>query len=206
MRIRRHLSYANVTATLALFVALGGGAYAIDKVNSHDIVNGTIRSVDLKNRKAVHAADVKRNGLTGKQIKERTLHAESFAPIAGDETVDCDPSSATTFTNCATTTLRLKERSRILVVATGNEESVGGPAQAFCRVQIDGAPETLAVEPGEIVTDNTSGTATNGFARTVVKRDPLARGQHKIALACKESLGNVRIDVPTIAAIAIGSR
>ncbi len=61
MRIRRHLSYANVVATLALLLALGGGAYAIDKVNSHEIVNGTIKSVDLKNRKAVRAADVKRN-------------------------------------------------------------------------------------------------------------------------------------------------
>ena len=71
MRIRRHLSYANVTATLALFLALGGGAYAIDKVSSREIANGTIKSIDLKNRKAVRAADVKRNGLTGKQIKER---------------------------------------------------------------------------------------------------------------------------------------
>jgi hypothetical protein len=34
----------------------------------------------------------------------------------------------------------------------------------------------------------------------------LARGQHKVALACKEFTGNTRIDVPTIAAIAIGSR
>ena len=91
VRIRRHLSYANVTATVALFVALGGGAYAIDKVHSHDIANGTIRSIDLKNRKAVHAADVKHNGLTGEQIKEPTLDASSFARVAGDEPVDCNP-------------------------------------------------------------------------------------------------------------------
>ena len=58
-------------------MALGGGAYAIDRVNSREIVNGTIRSVDLKNRKAVRAADVKRNGLRGKQIEEEpwTLNA-----------------------------------------------------------------------------------------------------------------------------------
>ena len=89
MRIRRHLSYANVVATLALLLALGGGAYAINRVDSRQIVNGTIRSVDLKNRKAVHAADVKRNGLRGKQIDERTLDASRFAPIAGDEAGDC---------------------------------------------------------------------------------------------------------------------
>ena len=40
MRIRRHLSYATVTATLALFLALAGGAYAVGKVRSRDIANG----------------------------------------------------------------------------------------------------------------------------------------------------------------------
>ncbi len=72
-RIRRHLTYANVMATLALLVALGGGAYAIDRVSSREIVNGTVKSIDLKNRKAVRAADVKHNGLTGKVISERYL-------------------------------------------------------------------------------------------------------------------------------------
>ncbi len=91
MRIRRHLSYANVVATLALLLALGGGAYAIERVNSREIVNDTIKSVDLKDRKAVRAADVKRDGLRGKQIDEGTLDASRFVPIAGDEAGDCDP-------------------------------------------------------------------------------------------------------------------
>ena len=204
MRNRRHLSYANITATLALFVALGGAAYAIDKINSHDIANGTIRSIDLKNRKAVRAADVKRNGLTGKQIKERTLDAQRFAPVAGDESGDCNPSSSTLVT-CATTTLRVKGRSRILAIATGGQESVGGPANAHCEVRIDGDAEAVSVDPGEETSDNTSGAATNGFARTVVTNDPLAPGKHRVALACNQLAGNVRIDAPTIAAIAIGS-
>ncbi len=205
MRIRRHLSYANVTATLALFAALGGGAYAVSKVNSRDIANDSIRSVDLKDRKAVKGIDVKRNTLTGRQISETTLNAERFAPLVGDETVDCNPSSTTAFTNCVTTTLQLEERSRVLAIATGNQESVGGPAQASCRLRVDDVTETLAVEPGEQVSDNTSGTATNGFARTIVTREPLSRGRHRASLVCKELAGNVRIDAPTIAAIAIGS-
>ena len=205
MRIRRHLSYANVTATVALFVALGGGAYAIDKVTSHEIANGTIKSIDLKNRKAVRGADVKQNGLTGEQVKERTLDASSFAPMAGDEPVDCNPLSSTAFTDCATSNLRLKERSRVLVMTTGNQRSVGMAAQASCRVRIDGVAETEAVSPGETIR-NTSATATNGFARTLLTLNTLARGRHKVALGCKELVGDVRIDAPTIAAIAIGSR
>jgi len=56
------------------------------------------------------------------------------------------------------------------------------------------------------MSDNTSSTGTNGFARTLVTRHPLAKGFHKVALACKEFSGDARIDAPTIAVIAIGSR
>lgn len=206
MSIRRHLSYANVTATLALFVALGGGAYAVSKVNSRDIANDSVRSVDLKNRKAVKGIDVKRNTLTGRQISETTLNAERFAPLVGHAAGDCDPSSSTSFTNCAAATMRLKERSRVLAIATGGQESVSGTARAICEVRIDGTPEAVPAQPGEEVTDNTSSSATNGFARTLVTKEPLAPGQHRVALACEEFTGNVRIDAPTIAAIAIGSR
>jgi hypothetical protein len=38
-RISRHLTYANVTATLALFVGLGGGAFAVARIPARD---GTI--------------------------------------------------------------------------------------------------------------------------------------------------------------------
>jgi hypothetical protein len=190
---------------LALFIALGGGAYAIDKVNSREIANDTVKSIDLKNRKAVRAVDVKRNGLTGRQISERTLDAGSFASVTGDEAGDCNPASATLI-KCATIRLRLTRRSRILAIATGGQESVGGSANTHCEVRIDNEPEPVSANPGEETTDNTSGAATNGFARTVVSRRPVARGQHEVALACNQLSGNVRIDAPTIAAIAIGSR
>jgi len=203
MGIRRHLSYANITATAALFVALGGGAYAVSEVNSQDIANDSVKSVDLQDRRAVRGGDVKRNTLTGMQISEGTLDARRFAPIVGHESADCDPSF--TFTTCATTALRLKAPSRVLAIATGNQESVSGPSKASCEIRIDGDPQPLAAKPGEEATDNTSGSATNGFARTLVSDGPLARGRHRVALACRELTGNARIDVPTIAAIAIGS-
>lgn len=99
MRIRRHLNYANVTATMALFVALGGGAYAVTSVDSRDIANDSVKSVDLKNRRAVRGKDVKRNAITGRQISESTLNAGSFASIAGANGADCDPSA--NFVQCA---------------------------------------------------------------------------------------------------------
>jgi hypothetical protein len=58
--IRKHLSYANVTATLALVVAIGGGtAFALrgkGTVTSYKIRNGNVTGVDLSSTKIVTKA------------------------------------------------------------------------------------------------------------------------------------------------------
>lgn len=46
--MRRHLTYANVTATLALFVALGGSSYAAIKVTGRDVRDGSLSGRDLR--------------------------------------------------------------------------------------------------------------------------------------------------------------
>src|SRR5829696_8926620 len=61
-RVRTRLTYANVVATLALFVALGGTGYAAAKVTSGDIKNRTIKRVDIR-----------KNTLTGTEIRESRL-------------------------------------------------------------------------------------------------------------------------------------
>lgn len=66
MNIRRHLSYANVAATLAVVLALSGVAYAAglpkNSVKSKTIANGQVKSPDLKN-----------DGVKGKDVKESSL-------------------------------------------------------------------------------------------------------------------------------------
>jgi len=58
-------------ALLALFMAMGGSAYAL-VVTSGSIKNNTIRSVDVRNR-ALIGKDVRGDGLGGRAIKESTL-------------------------------------------------------------------------------------------------------------------------------------
>jgi hypothetical protein len=53
-RIRSHMTYANVMATLAVFLVLGGGAYAAfhlpkNSVRSKNIVNRQVKKADLAN-------------------------------------------------------------------------------------------------------------------------------------------------------------
>jgi hypothetical protein len=61
-QLRRKLSYANVVATLALFIALGGSSYAALVVTGRDVKNGSLTYRDMK-----------RNTLGGTRINESRL-------------------------------------------------------------------------------------------------------------------------------------
>lgn len=75
--IASRLTYANVVATAALFIALGGGAYAAFKVPKNSVgtkqlKNGAVTNKKLRNG-AVTGGKVKAGSLTGKQINAATL-------------------------------------------------------------------------------------------------------------------------------------
>ena len=55
--MRKHLTYANVMATLAVFIALGGTAYAVNTVGSSDVIDESLLSQDIKNGE-VKVADI----------------------------------------------------------------------------------------------------------------------------------------------------
>ena len=62
-RLRRRLTYANVTATLALVIAVAGGtAYAADTIGSSDIINGQVKSPDIGTGQ-VQSVDVRDDAL-----------------------------------------------------------------------------------------------------------------------------------------------
>ena len=80
-RIRRLMpSPAMAVALLALFMAMGGSAYAL-VVTSGSIKNNTIRSVDVRNG-GLLGKDVRRDGLGGRAIKESTLETVPAALIS----------------------------------------------------------------------------------------------------------------------------
>ena len=54
-RFRPRLTYANVVATLALFVALGGGAYAAVTIGPSNIQNDAVRSRHIKDGEVKNA-------------------------------------------------------------------------------------------------------------------------------------------------------
>ena len=69
---RTRLTYANVVATLALFVALGGTSYAALKITGKNVQDGTIRTADLRNND-VRSKDVKNGSLLRRDFKPGQL-------------------------------------------------------------------------------------------------------------------------------------
>jgi hypothetical protein len=65
--LRPRLTYANVMATVAVFVALGGSSYAAIEITGRQVRDGSLTGVDVKN-----------GSLTGKDVKDRSLRARDF--------------------------------------------------------------------------------------------------------------------------------
>ena len=70
---RARPSPAMVVALIALFVALGGVAYAANTVGSSDVIDESLLSQDLKDGQGVTGDDVAADSLTGADVAESTL-------------------------------------------------------------------------------------------------------------------------------------
>ena len=156
-RLRAHLRQ-NVVAYLALFVALGGtGAYAANTIRSADVVDNSLKSIDLKDDVAVRSSDVRDdseaggglrgadiapNTLTGRDIAEPTLGrvpSSTSALVGGRGRTgegSCKITSAQ-YVNCGIVKLDLPAPSRVFLtargtLATGSRNELQGPF-ALCR-------------------------------------------------------------------------
>jgi len=70
--IRGHITYANVTATLALFIAIGGSSYAALRIGSREIVDNSVRSGDIRNNH-VRSRDIRNRTLLGRDVRHDAL-------------------------------------------------------------------------------------------------------------------------------------
>jgi hypothetical protein len=66
-QLRTRVTYANVMATIAVFIALGGSSYAAVKVTGKNVKDGSLTGKDVKN-----------SALTGVDVKNGSLLAADF--------------------------------------------------------------------------------------------------------------------------------
>jgi hypothetical protein len=86
-RLISRFSYANVMATVAVFVALSGSSYAAfvvtgkqirdDSITSADIRNRSVTGTDIRNN-SLTSADIKNGYVTGADIRDKSLTAADF--------------------------------------------------------------------------------------------------------------------------------
>jgi hypothetical protein len=95
-RLRSHLTYANVLSTLALFIVLGGTAYAVDgplagqnTVGSEDIINTEVKAADL-GANSVSSGKITDGQVTSADVLNDNLTAADLASgsVAGAEVKD----------------------------------------------------------------------------------------------------------------------
>jgi hypothetical protein len=92
LRLRSFVTFSNVIALCALFVALGGTSYAVTRITSKQIKNNSIRSVDIKNR-TIKSKDIAR-GVIGSTLQSSAAQvvrdagptnvaaSQSYTPVA----------------------------------------------------------------------------------------------------------------------------
>jgi hypothetical protein len=125
-RFRRHITYANVTATLALFVALGGTAFAAVKLTGRDLKAHTLT-----------ARNFHRNSVTGAAVKEKTLgvvpRATEAARLDGVTAerllVRCPEGTLPAADTCVETTARPPLSFYSAVLACADTENQSGPGR-----------------------------------------------------------------------------
>jgi hypothetical protein len=83
-RVRGRLSYANITATLALFIALGGGAYAATSLPRHSVGSAQLRAHAVTASKIRHSA-VRSGAIRNRSIELRDISTSARAALKGEQ-------------------------------------------------------------------------------------------------------------------------
>ena len=77
-RLRSHLTYANVMASVAVFVALGGTSYAVTQLPKNSVGSAQIRSG------AVGTSEIRKSAIRSDDIKDRSVALRDISRGARD--------------------------------------------------------------------------------------------------------------------------
>ena len=78
-KFRSKFTYANVMATIAVFVALGGSSYAAITITGKNVKNSSLTGKDIKNS-SLTTSDVKNRSLLARDFKSGQLVAGARGP------------------------------------------------------------------------------------------------------------------------------
>jgi hypothetical protein len=198
--MRRHLSYANVMSTIAVFLVLGGGAYALSKnsVGSRHIKDNSVRSEDIRNR-TIRSEDLRRNSVTAREVDARRFDMRRFVRMGNGGGLCKPPSIA--FDRCGEVRLILDEPGQVLLTGSGTQFIAAGgsePSSGACRFAGPG------IDSAAFSVDSSSGlNAPDGFGMTTVTSQTIPAGLHDFYIRCSRTQGDPTFTTQ-ISAVAIG--
>jgi hypothetical protein len=175
MNLRSKLTYANVAATIALVLAVGGGTvYAAAQLGKNDVHSRNIA------RGAVKKSDLHKNAVTSHKIKNKTIRPADLAGVLINDIVDVTGSATggpQSAINTATTSPLPLKGTTTFTPKAGQVGAVAAEAQftiattnamQFCqpavRLLVNGAPTRIFVEPDDQGNSTTLVTTTGSDA------------------------------------------
>lgn len=135
-RFTRHLTFSNVVACLALFIALGGVSYAAVKLPKNSVGTKQIK------KNAVTESKIKKNAVTGSKIKTKTIRGADL----GDNTVTGAQINESTVGEVPSAASAGSARNRFTIVKRVNA-TASDNNPAIARVQ---ATEVPIVSYGQV--------------------------------------------------------
>jgi hypothetical protein len=199
--MRRHLSYANVMSTIAVFLVLGGGAYALSKnsVGSRHIKDNSVRSEDIRDR-TIRSEDLRRNSVTAREVDARRFDMRRFVRMQSGGG-QCKPVSFR-FVRCGEVRLNLDEPGYVLLTGSGTQlidAGESGPASGGCRFTGPG------IDSAAFQVDSSSEVGSpDGFGMTTVTRQAIPPGLHDFSIRCNNESEGQPTFTTQISAVAIG--
>lgn len=151
-RIARLLSFSNVVACVALFVALGGTVYAAGKINGKQIRRGSLPGNRVKPR-SITASRLRPKTLTGRQVKPNSLTAKQI----NQKTLTGISAAALSSVHYQVTTVPLSDNSR-----TGTSATSVCPPSTF----VVGGGATVSNEEEASVNDSAPNASETGWTAT----------------------------------------
>ncbi|HEU4735872.1 MAG TPA: hypothetical protein VFS48_02440 [Solirubrobacterales bacterium] len=164
--MRPKLTYANVVASLALFVALGGTSYAVNELGKNSVKSANIGKEQVK------GSDIAKNAVTSPKVKDFSLLANDFKPgqLPAGPTGEKGEKGATG-PKGPQGAPGLTELERVYTSGVGNNSNSPKSTTATC------APGKVAISAGYDISgakdpDVTPGGLANVIADVVIPSSP----------------------------------
>lgn len=159
VRIGKALSFSNVIACLALFIALGGSVYAAGKISGNQIKPNSLPGNRVK-AKTLTGKQIKPGSLSGTQIKAGSLSGTQIqaGSLTGTQI------NQSTLTGVAASALATVQYVASTVSLTPG--GIGGTASCPAGTNVIGGGATVSNEINAFVNDSGPTSLRNGWIAT----------------------------------------